>query len=203
MVITLAVSAFVAGLTTSVGPCVAPRYLALAALVANSTGRARWLLVVCFVAGLLLCYSVLAMTVSLIAGLAALSRLMYLGLALCFLGFGLRAIAAPPTCAHRASAGTSPGAALIAGGALGMVFSPCCTPVVGLMASIAMTPGSLNTALLCVVAFVIGHIAPLATVGVGLKFADRFAFGDVLSGSTGTIAGGLSVALACYYALLA
>lgn len=201
--ITLAVSAFLAGLATSVGPCVAPRYLALAALVANSSGRARWLLVVCFVVGLLLCYGMLAMTASLIAALAALSRFVYFGLALCFLGVGLRTLAAPQTCAHRGLAGTSPGSALMAGGALGLVFSPCCTPVVGLMASIAITPGSFNTALLAVFAFTIGHIAPLATVGVGLRIAERLAFGDILGASTGTIAGGLSLALACYYGLLA
>jgi len=196
-------SAFLAGLATSIGPCIAPRYLALTALLANSRACGRWLRVVCFAGGLLLCYGLLATAVSLIAALAVLSRFIYLGLALGFLGFGLRTLTASPACAHARSAGTSPGAAFMAGGALGLVFSPCCTPVVGVIAGIAATSGSFSAALPAAFAFALGHLAPLATVGAGFRVGERFAFGNALGAAMGTIGGGLSVALACYYGILA
>jgi cytochrome c-type biogenesis protein len=199
----LVASAFLAGLTTSVGPCVAPRYLALAALVANMNGRRRWLRVICFMAGLLLCYGVLAATASLVGAVVALSRFLYLGLAVCFLGLGLRGLIVTQSCERARMVGTSSGLALITGGALGLVFSPCCTPVVGLMAIVTTATGSPFTALLTVLAFGLGHVAPLATVALGLDLGERLAFRHVLDDAMVTIGGGLSLALGCYYGVLA
>lgn len=196
-------TAFLAGLATSIGPCVAPRYLALAALVANMSGRRRWLRVACFMAGLLLCYAMVAVTMSSVGAIVTLSRFFYLALAVCFLAHGLQALIVPQSC-KRARSGSAPsGSALIAGGALGLVFSPCCTPVVGLMATVAAASGSLFMALVAVFAFGLGHVAPLATVGAGLEVGERFAFRREFHGAMDTIGGGLSLAVACYYGILA
>lgn len=201
--VALAVSAFLAGLATSVGPCMAPRYLALAALVANTEARRRWAHVACFIAGLLLCYALLAVTATLIGTLAAFSQFVYVGLSLCFLSFGLRAIAISGRCAHRHLGDTSPAAALMSGGALGLVFSPCCSPIVGIVASTAAATNSPDVALVSVFGFALGHVAPLATIGLGTKLGERIRFGADFEGALGTIGGGLSVALACYYGILA
>jgi cytochrome c-type biogenesis protein len=199
----LLATAFLAGLATSVGPCVAPRYLALAALAANTSGRRRWLRVACFMVGLLLCYTMVAVTASLVGAVIALSRFIYIGLAMYFLAHGLRAIMLPQSCKGPRSAGSRSVSALIAGGALGLVFSPCCTPVIGLMGTVAVSSGSIFTTLLAVLAFALGHLAPLATVGIGLDVGECFAFRRALQGAMDTIGGGLSLALVCYYGILA
>jgi cytochrome c-type biogenesis protein len=196
-------SAFGAGLATSVGPCVAPRYLALAAIVADASGRARWLRVGAFVIGLLLCYGVLAVTAALIETLVAFSQLIYVGLAACFLCFGLRALAVSQDCSHKHSRDGTISPALVAGSALGLVISPCCTPVVATMAGVAGLSGEPLPSLAMALAFAAGHVAPLASVGVGLRWGAPIVEGPAFQSASNVIGGGLSIALAGYYGLLA
>ncbi len=196
-------AAFTAGLSTSVGPCVAPRYLALTAIAAQTTGLARWIRIGCFVAGLLACYALLATTASLVSELTASSHAIYLLLALAFFGFGLRALIVRRQCSHETPAKASSGAALLSGGSLGLVLSPCCTPVVAMIASIGVSSGSFATALTGALAFAAGHVAPLATIGLGLSAVERCAPIRALSSAGTTISGGLSIALAFYYGILA
>jgi cytochrome c biogenesis protein CcdA len=196
-------SAFGAGLATSIGPCVAPRYLALAAIVADAGGRARWLRVAAFVTGLLLCYGVLALTASLIGTLVAFSQLIYLGLSGAFLCFGLRALAFDKGCLHQHDRNRSGGTALLAGGALGLVVSPCCTPVVATIAGVTSLSGSPLASFSVAIAFAMGHIAPLASLGLGLRWVARIAEDPTLQNASSVIGGGLSLALAGYYGLLA
>jgi cytochrome c-type biogenesis protein len=196
-------AAFTAGLSTSVGPCVAPRYLALTAIVARTRGRERWVRIGYFVAGLLACYALLATTASLISGVTALSRIVYVLLALGFLGFGLHALTVHSACSHGIPAQPSSGATLLGGSALGLVLSPCCTPVVAMMASMSISSGSYAMALTGALAFAAGHVAPLVTIGLGLGVAERFAPIRALSDAATTVSGGLSIALAAYYGLLA
>lgn len=196
-------SAFGAGLATSIGPCVAPRYLALAAIVADASGRAKWLRVAAFVAGLVLCYGVLAVTASFIGTLVAFSPLIYLGLAACFLYVGLRALAVRQSCTHQRQQDRSAGRALLTGGALGLVVSPCCTPIVATMAGVASVSGSPLASFTVALAFALGHIAPLASVGLGLPWSARLAAGPELQSASSVIGAGISLALAGYYGLLA
>jgi cytochrome c biogenesis protein CcdA len=184
-------AAFAAGAATSIGPCAAPRYLALAALTANARGWSRWLRVGLFALGLMLCYAVLAQTAGAVRGLIQWSAYVYAALAVLSLFFGLRALVLAPRCAH----GASHGAALLAGGAMGLVISPCCSPVIIMAASIA-TADSLWGTLIAAAAFALGHVAPLATLTIGLR-DDRFA------PAARVVAGGLSIALAGYYGILA
>jgi len=201
--LTLAAAAFMAGLGSCVGPCAASRYVALAALVASANRRDRWVRVACFIAGLLLCYGVLAVTASVIGALVTLSPFVYLALALCFLAMGLRTLTGPQRCERRRPGAATPGSALLAGGALGLVFSPCCAPVIGVMATVAAASGSFSASLLAVFAFTVGHISPLAAAGVGLKISDRFLLSHTFDAAMGTVGAGLSLALALYYGLLA
>jgi cytochrome c-type biogenesis protein len=196
-------SAFGAGLTTSVGPCVAPRYLAVAAMVADANGCARWFRVAAFVAGLLLCYGVVATATTLIGTLIEFSKFVYIGLAVCFLCAGLRALAVNQPCLHRHARGVSAGSAMLTGAAMGMVFSPCCTPIVAMMAGVAALSGSPLGSMSVALAFAAGHVAPLAIAGVGSKLGGRLGPSGPLPRAATAVGGGLSIALACYYGLLA
>jgi cytochrome c biogenesis protein CcdA len=71
------------------------------------------------------------------------------------------------------------------------------------MGTVAASSGSIFTTLLAVLAFALGHLAPLATVGIGLDVGECFAFRRALQGAMDTIGGGLSLALVCYYGILA
>lgn len=195
-------AAFAAGLTTSIGPCVAPRYLALTAIVANSSGSARWTRIALFVAGLLACYALLATTASLIGAVASFSRIIYLTLAAGFLVFGVQALIVRKSCGHT-HVRPSSGATVLSGGALGFVLSPCCTPVVALMASVGISSGTFATSLLSALVFCVGHVAPLATIGLGVGTARRLAPVRGLNAAAATVSAGLSLALAAYYGLLA
>lgn len=196
-------TAFTAGLATSVGPCVAPRYLALSAIAARTTGRARWTRIGSFVAGLLTCYALLGATASLIGQLIALSRVVYAVLALGFLAFGINALLVRRACEHALHAPPSSAGALLSGGALGLVLSPCCSPVIAMLAAVGVSSGSPAASLGNAMAFAAGHVAPLITIGFGFSAAERFAPVRAFSEVGTTICGGLSLALAAYYGLLA
>jgi hypothetical protein len=72
-----------------------------------------------------------------------------------------------------------------------------------MMASMAAGTNSPEMALLSVLAFAMGHVAPLATIGFGMKLGERVRFAAAFEVALGTIGGGLSLALACYYGILA
>jgi cytochrome c-type biogenesis protein len=198
-----AACAFTAGLATSVGPCVAPRYLALSAIAARATGPARWIRIGSFVAGLLTCYALLAATASLVVRLTATSRIVYLALALGFLAFGVNALIVRRSCTHGAHRQPSGTGALISGSVLGLVVSPCCSPVIAMLAAVGVSSGSFAASLTGALAFAAGHVAPLVTIGVGFSALDRFAPKHAFNGAGTTIGGGLALALAAYYGLLA
>jgi len=194
---------FTAGLSTSVGPCVAPRYLALTAIVARSNGPERWVRIVCFVAGLVACYVLLATAASLLAHVAALSRIIYALLALGFLIFGCNALLVRSVCSHAVHGRASSSATLLAGCVLGLVVSPCCTPVMAMIATIGAASASPTNALLGAASFAAGHLAPLTTIGFGFGGFDRIVPGSTLRDAASTVGGGLSLALAAYYGLAA
>lgn len=198
-----AATAFTAGLATSVGPCVAPRYLALSAIAARATGAARWFRIGSFVAGLLLCYALLAATASLIGRLTALSHIVYVALALGFLVFGLYALVVRRSYAHAPHRQSSCTGALVSGSALGLVLSPCCSPVIAMLAAVGLSSGSLAASLGDALAFTAGHVVPLVTIGFGFSALERLGPARTFSGAGTTISGGLALALAAYYGLLA
>ncbi|MEO7040557.1 MAG: sulfite exporter TauE/SafE family protein, partial [Candidatus Elarobacter sp.] len=70
---------FAAGMVTSLGPCVAPRYIAVAAL-ANNTRRGWWNLAA-FLAGLIGAYVALGLSAASLGALWSSSRALYLALA--------------------------------------------------------------------------------------------------------------------------
>jgi cytochrome c biogenesis protein CcdA len=145
----------------------------------------------------------LATTASLIRGVAAFSNVIYALLAVGFLSFGLHALIVRDSCSHKANPRPSSSVTTLCGSAFGLVLSPCCTPVIAMVASAGIYSSSVATALAGALAFAAGHVAPLATIGFGLGAAERFAPLRALSAAATTISGGLSLALAGYYGLLA
>jgi len=195
-----------AGIVTSFGPCVAPRYIAIASLLGQ--GR-RTLTIAAFVAGMLTAYTALGFGAGLLDQVAGHASALYAVLAAVLAGGGLVTLLHAPSCdhahhairndvtSHRLSAVFSLGAASA------FVVSPCCTPVVA--AVVGMTAGNgdpLSRALL-LGAFALGHAAPLFLVGsFGSIFARPLRAWNSCP-APGVVYGSLMLALGGYYGLLA
>ena len=90
-------AAFGAGALTSAGPCVAPRYLTLAAIV---HGAARpWSVIVTYVGGLVAAMIALGLTLDVLTRLRDLAGVIDAGLALALATAGLATLARGATCA--------------------------------------------------------------------------------------------------------
>ncbi len=198
------VAPFSLGLITSVGPCVAPRYLALVALVENSDAKTRWMRSAWFLGGLAVCYVALTAVTSWAVRIQSISEFVYAALALSFLLIGLNRLVVRVRCEHwqASQPPTSRGWLWLVGAALGLVISPCCNPVLGLAGTFS-AGSSATAALVSTTAFMIGHLGPIALaacgLGAGAKFLRIERWGDPVT----TISAALMLALAVYYGLLA
>jgi cytochrome c biogenesis protein CcdA len=193
--------AFATGLATSVGPCAAPRYLTLAALVADANAKVRWTRAGWFIGGLVCCYLALAVMSSWAALVLSLSRVIYMALAAGFLCAGLNQLVARTTCSHTSTKHRSNGSLGLVGAGLGLVFSPCCTPIIALAGSYGAATASTGW-LFYTLAFVAGHIAPLGFAACGLRASRHIARG-YSHNALATVSAGLMIALALYYGMLA
>jgi cytochrome c biogenesis protein CcdA len=195
-------AAFAAGLATSVGPCVAPRYLLLTALLGNSYGWARIVRIGCFMAGLLACLLCLAFAASWLAKILALSRFIYIVMALAFVACGMNGLVVKRHYGHDLQK-VSSGSALLAGASLGLIFSPCCMPSIGVLVTLGASTGSPVKAIAMGAAFLAGHMAPLGLAGIGIGTVRGLMPTASLEGPVATISNGLMIALGGYYGLLA
>jgi cytochrome c biogenesis protein CcdA len=194
-----------AGMVTSVGPCVAPRYIALAALAGD--GR-RSLTIAAFVAGMLAAYTALGFGAGLLAEIAGHASVLYLVLALALAAGGVATLLRGSGCAHTHHGATEvrqtarPSAAFSLGAASALVVSPCCTPVVA--ALIGMTAGEANPLSRAVLlgAFALGHAAPLLAFGSLGSISTRTFRVWNASPAPAIVSGSLMLALAAYYGLL-
>jgi cytochrome c biogenesis protein CcdA len=155
----LAVSAaFVAGLGSSVGPCIAPRYVLLAAYLAHGRRPSR---VAAFVVGCIAGYLVYACAGALVSSIGLGTHVLYTLLAVTLFACGVRTLMTTHECEARQKPTLPVGAAFIGGLSSSIVFSPCCAPIafgLGLQATQhdAVAAGSL------LLAFGLGHTLPLA-----------------------------------------
>ncbi|MEO9170788.1 MAG: cytochrome c biogenesis protein CcdA [Candidatus Baltobacteraceae bacterium] len=199
-------AAFAAGISTCFGPCVAPRFVAVVALSGGAAGSARLRRVAAFVVGLMSSSIAIALSVSLLVHLARNSAYIYVVLSLGLGAFGFRMLLAEPekVCKHRIIRGKpSIGAALLLGGAFGLVLSPCCTPVIVALAAVSAGAFSPLFTAIVLASFALGHALPLVAASFGAdKISDIFSRPQV-RGPLETICGALMVALALYYAVLA
>jgi cytochrome c biogenesis protein CcdA len=194
-----------AGVVTSLGPCVAPRYIALASLLG---GKRRTRTIAAFVAGMMAAYTALGFGAGLLGQLAQHASALYLVLAAALACGGITTLLRGPGCegAHGEQREIGPprrsSAVFSLGAASAFVVSPCCTPV--LAAVLGMTAFDANplsrAALLG--AFALGHAAPLFAVGsLGSLCARTFRTWNA-SPAPAIVSGALMLALGLYYGLL-
>jgi cytochrome c biogenesis protein CcdA len=195
----------VAGGAGAIGPCSAPRALALVALThgAARPGRA----IAAFAAGVVAAYVVIASAAGAVASLWGTSRVAYAALAAALAAAGVATLvrARGTGCAHAPEPlrAVSVGGTFLAGAASALVVSPCCTPAVALLAALTMTSGRALDGTALVAAFACGHALPLAAVALA---GDRVA--GVLRRTAAVqapaiVAGTILLALGAFYGVLA
>lgn len=196
---------FVAGLATSVGPCTAPRYVAVAALAHASRRPAR--IIAAFVCGLAGAFVVLGFAMTSLPALWSSSRWSYAALTCALAIGGLTVLlrgsggctAHPP--GTRAGAGL--GGTFLLGASSALVVSPCCTPAIAAIAGVTSVSGRALEGSLLLAAFACGHALPLVAAGaLGMRSSAFFARFQAVQASA-TISGALMLALAAYYGVLA
>jgi cytochrome c-type biogenesis protein len=196
--------AFAAGVATSLGPCVAPRFVAVAALA--SAGRARWKSIAAFAGGLCVSYVALGVASGLLSRVAALSVHLYAALALVLLAAGSYTLLREPTlhpCDGTKAANGSLGGAFLLGTSSALVTSPCCTPVIVILGSLAAARSSAPYGAALIAAYALGHALPLAGAGFGWNAIGVRLNAESWSGALQTVTGALMLALAAYYGVLA
>jgi cytochrome c-type biogenesis protein len=204
-------SVFAAGLFTSVGPCVAPRYVAIAALA----GRDRHPIVptLAFVSGLIGAFVALGFAGGLLGAMSSSSTTIYVILAAALLGGGCIALARAvphdhaavtcrPVCATN-GARRSLGAVFLLGAASAFVVSPCCTPMVATVLATSTAAGKPLFGALLLASFGAGHALPLLfTAQIG-SVAARLAPSRFAEQGLAIVSAVLMLALGTYYAVLA
>lgn len=197
---TMLALAAVAGLSTSLGPCVAPRYLAMLGIAGNASRSRRLAIIGAFVAGTCLSYVALASFGWLVTSVGRSSRLFYAALAVSLAGAGAYTLLREPRHVCSSSPTRSNGSVFLLGASSALVVSPCCTPIVIGFGAISASMSSFAF-VATVVAFALGHAAPL-----GLLFIGSEAIRKVTSrygAAVTTVNAGLLIALGAYYGLLA
>lgn len=196
------VLALVAGVATSIGPCVAPRYVAATAL-SSGNRKGRLVCLSAFVCGTVTISVAIAFIGSLLMQLARASSIVYWVLSIALLVSGCRALwrGGEQACSAHGRSINGVGAAFLLGVGTSMAISPCCTPILialGALSSSSMRAGGLVG---LVSAYTIGHLAPVLLVYVAAKAAN-----DAISryrGAAATVGAAVTIALGLYYAVLA
>lgn len=197
----------VAGVVSSIGPCVAPRLIAVAGLSAGKS-RVRALgLVSAFVAGLTAAYAAFGAVSSLLGRATQLSTYIYVIVAAVLAVGGIITLwRGQNDCAHahqHPSKKGSIGGALLLGASFALVVSPCCTPLVlGILAytSAAGSPAYGSGLLAC---FALGHALPIVAVAFGMNGMTAALQRYGIRQAAGVISATLMLGLAGYYAVLA
>jgi cytochrome c biogenesis protein CcdA len=193
--------AFGAGVMTSVGPCAAPRAIAVAALAQRSSRP--WLTAAIFVAGTIVGYVIVGFGSGLLAGARQWSGAIDTLLAAALAAGGIATLVreTPDRCAHARTL-TGGGIAGL-GAASALVISPCCTPIlIAIAGSAALGAHPLDAALL-LAAFAAGHVLPLGAVAALGTQTTRWGPLRNASAANPVISGSLMLALAMFYGVLA
>ena len=195
-------AAFIAGVATSFGPCMAPRFIAIGAIAGGDRTARSLVRVVAFICGLVASSVVLAAVVSFTAQLNRLSGVIYAVLAIALGLHGAQSLFADmsPKCTHKPV--TSIGGSFLVGSSFAFVLSPCCAPFIAALATVGAANGAVAFTSIVLIAFSAGHASPLLVAGCGAARVKRFLESHFLSMPGSVVSGGLAIALAAYYALL-
>jgi cytochrome c biogenesis protein CcdA len=193
-----------AGVVTSIGPCVAPRYVALASVL---DAPHRLLTLIAFVGGIIAAYTALGFGAGLLAVVVQHASGLDVILAMALVAGGLVTLLRNPRCAHHTPVFAARPPRLTGifclGAASALVISPCCTPVIAAVVAFpSADPSPLSKAAL-LGAFAIGHALPLVVLGVAGSVVAHPLRRLQTSAAPATVAGTLMVALGAFYGLLA
>ena len=206
---------FAAGAVTGLGPCAAPRYVALAAL--THAARRPWSVVAAFTTGLVGAYVALGIGAGAIAALWSVSSAVYAALAAALAAGGVVMLLRGNHSGHeqercatgggcRASAGdrrASVGGAFLLGASGALVISPCCVPVLAGIAALTVATGRTVAGVALLAAFACGHVVPvLAAATIGARCSALLAR-VANAEAPAVVAGGLMLSLSAYYGALA
>ncbi len=193
-----------AGAVTSLGPCVAPRYVAIAALLRE---RRRTLTIAAFVSGMVTAYTAFGFGAGLLAQITGRASALYVILAVALAAGGIITLCRGSSCDHahdpvRGNAAPNRLSAVFSlGAASALVVSPCCTPILAAVAGMSVDANPATRAEL-LAAFALGHAAPLFAVGtLGTLCARAFRAWNA-SPAPAVVSGALMIALGAYYGLL-
>ena len=191
-----------AGLATSVGPCVAPRYIAVAALLGE---RRRTLTIAAFVAGLTTAYATLGFAAGLLAQVTGHTSALDAALAAALAAGGLATLLRRSQCTHAPQPRTPQRLSGIfcLGAASALVVSPCCTPVVAALIGLEGGAADPLARAALLTAFALGHAAPLVAAGSLGALCARPLRAWTASPAPAVVSGTLMLALGAYYGLLA
>lgn len=192
-----------AGMATSIGPCVAPRYVAIATIL---DGERRALRLVAFIAGVVVVYAVLGLGAGLLGVVTQHASFIDALLAVVLASTGLVTLLRSPACEHERPATRVRTRHLSGiftlGAASGLVVSPCCTPMIAAVAAFPALDVSPLTRAAMLAVFALGHTSPMLATGLtGAAFAQRVQRWTA-GPATSVISGSLLIALGAYYGLL-
>jgi cytochrome c biogenesis protein CcdA len=195
---------FAAGALTGVGPCAAPRSVALAAL-ADAVARPRFA-IAAFVIGLVGANVALGLAGNALGTMLAASGTLYVALALVLAAGGVLALWRGDATSHRHTVQVRGGGlsgAFLLGVSSAFVVAPCCTPILASIAGLTTAGGPTFGAATLLAAFGLGHASPVAAAGaLGTRFGGMLRRASA-SHAPAIVSGGLMLALAGYYGALA
>lgn len=197
---------FITGACTSVGPCVAPRFIAIAGLTAGKSSLQAVVLILAFVSGLTAMYASFGAVASLLVHAAEFSTWTYAAMALALAAGGLVTLwRGQVQCSHphaRANT-TGAGGALLLGTSFALVVSPCCTPLVVGILTYTSASGSAAYASALLACFALGHALPVIGVAFGTNGIMAALQRSGVRQAAGMVSASLMLCLAGYYAVLA
>ena len=195
-------SVFLGGVLTSIGPCIAPRYIAIAAF--TGTDRRSGLLVTAYAVGLIGTYVAFGWIAGSLGAIWNVSSTVYAALSVGLLAAGVWTIARPPH-RHEEREGLprSVGAVLLLGMASAFIASPCCTPIVATVISYSAIAGQPAFGAALLLSFALGHVAPLALIPLIARPLRRFVARLATAQGPAIVSGVLMLALGLFYGALA
>ncbi len=197
--------AFAAGVAGSIGPCVAPRYLALAGLAGGAAASARVRAAGSFIAGVLSGSVAIVAAGSLLIGAFNRSAQLYALLSVAFAAYGIWSLLhrdARP-CHEPRERAASLGGTFLVGATSALLPSPCCSPVLLGLAALSAGSSDILHVVALAAAFSFGHVLPLAAASLTLAPLLATCTGNRARGAVRTVGAGLCVALGALYAILA
>lgn len=195
--------AFAAGITSSFGPCIAPRFVVVASLTAGTSGWTRWARLGAFIAGLCTSFALLGTIAGALGYIASYSSYVYGALAIALVAGGIGAIVSPHRCraAHPSSKPIA-SAPFVVGLTFTAVGSPCCGPIAAALGGLSTAGGNVTFGALLLGAFALGHALPLVVLAAGAVPIVTYLRARALDSAFATVSGALMIALGGYYAVL-